>query len=243
MLDVSTSSYAILPTKTSHFLSWPGFFVHFLCPGLTCTIAFPLPRELISPPWVKIPVFARSSPIDPWYHLETAKVSTKPMPVLLRRAEDTREGLQNIYPNIQPLASEGFIQGRAELAEPLPYGWKCFAPKRLPSSTRHFLSIFILYYLFCFIPSRFSRFYSWSSVILATSCSRSLIFATLSAVHNLRDLLLWGPIKVSAPVEISFTVVKILVVWLCLHGCYIFLLYLCYLVFSPPSLFVFLSSF
>jgi hypothetical protein len=30
MLDISTSSQAIFLTKTSRFLSWPGFFAHFL---------------------------------------------------------------------------------------------------------------------------------------------------------------------------------------------------------------------
>jgi hypothetical protein len=45
----------------------------------------------------KISSFARSSPTDLQFRLEIVKANTDPKPILLRRAEDTEEGLVAKY--------------------------------------------------------------------------------------------------------------------------------------------------
>jgi hypothetical protein len=162
----------------------------------------PLSLLLARPCFLKAKVlsFARSLRTDPRSFPEIIKAKTKTSPDLLRWAKDTKGGqLRNIYPNIQPLASERLNRRRAELANILRDGWEYFAPKCLPSLARLWSSsippfLFLLLFFYFLITSIVLHVYPWSSTIFATSRRYSWI-SPCPSPQDLWDFLLCPPIQ------------------------------------------------
>jgi hypothetical protein len=117
--------------------------------------------------------------------------------------------LRNIYPNIQPLASEGFNRRRAELATLLRDRWKYFAPKRLLSSARLWIlphPLFIYFILFL------KYFYCFACFSVKLLDFRHVLRYRISEISSFGSLY-----KDPLSPEVDFTMAKSLQIDLCLR--------------------------